>query len=165
MAQATRNALGEDVPPGIVVSFAPAGDLLQSHPNLHILATDGGFSAPYPALNYFLEAAIFAPGNSFDLHPYLEVRPARTVAVTAGSTWSGGSGRATQSTARAAESWCRRRVRRLLRHRDHPARRLLAAASADRPEGGVGVGLGGSGGLSGGGRHGAFLLLSLDVRL
>jgi hypothetical protein len=44
----------------------------------------GTFNAPYPALNYFSEAAIFAPGNSFDLHPYLEVRPARTVAATAG---------------------------------------------------------------------------------
>jgi Alginate export len=42
------------------------------------------FNAPYPALNYFSEAAIFAPGNSFDLHPYLEVRPARTVTATAG---------------------------------------------------------------------------------
>ena len=44
----------------------------------------GTFNAPYPALNYFSEAAIFAPGNSYDLHPYLEVRPARTVAATAG---------------------------------------------------------------------------------
>ena len=70
--------------PALWCPIAPAGDLLQSHPHLHILATDGGFSAPYPALNYFLEAAIFAPGNSFDLHPYLEVRPARTVAATAG---------------------------------------------------------------------------------
>jgi hypothetical protein len=42
------------------------------------------FRAPYPALNYFSEAAIFAPGNSFDLHPYLEIRPARTVAAAAG---------------------------------------------------------------------------------
>jgi Alginate export len=42
------------------------------------------FRTPYPALNYFSEAAIFAPGNSFDLHPYLEIRPARTVAAAAG---------------------------------------------------------------------------------
>jgi hypothetical protein len=42
------------------------------------------FRAPYPALNYFSEAAVFASGNSFDLHPYLEVRPARNVAATAG---------------------------------------------------------------------------------
>src|SRR4029450_5097419 len=44
----------------------------------------GAFNAPYPALNYFSEAAIFAPGNSFDLHPYLEFRPVRTVAAAAG---------------------------------------------------------------------------------
>jgi hypothetical protein len=42
------------------------------------------FNAPYPALNYFSEAAIFAPGNSADLHPYLEARPARRVSATAG---------------------------------------------------------------------------------
>jgi hypothetical protein len=47
-------------------------------------ATLQTFNAPYPALNYFSEAATFAPGNSFDLHPYLEVRPARTVAAAAG---------------------------------------------------------------------------------
>jgi Alginate export len=42
------------------------------------------FNAPYPALNYFSEAAIFAPGNSADLHPYVEVRPHRTVTAGAG---------------------------------------------------------------------------------
>jgi hypothetical protein len=42
------------------------------------------FNAPYPALNYFSEAAVFAPGNSFDLHPYVEARPARKVAASAG---------------------------------------------------------------------------------
>src|SRR5262249_6888777 len=42
------------------------------------------FNAPYPALNYFSEAALFAPGNSADLHPYVEVRPARKVSATAG---------------------------------------------------------------------------------
>jgi hypothetical protein len=44
----------------------------------------GTFNAPYPALNYFSEAAVFAPGNSADLHPYLEVRPARGVTTAAG---------------------------------------------------------------------------------
>lgn len=44
VAQATRAGLGEDVRPGIVVSIATAGDLLQWHPHLHILSTDGGFS-------------------------------------------------------------------------------------------------------------------------
>lgn len=42
------------------------------------------FNAPYPALNYFSEAAVFAPGNSFDLHPYVDVRPVRTVTAGAG---------------------------------------------------------------------------------
>jgi hypothetical protein len=42
------------------------------------------FNAPYPALNYFSEAAVFAPGNSFDLHPYLEARPARKIVASAG---------------------------------------------------------------------------------
>jgi hypothetical protein len=42
------------------------------------------FNAPYPALNYFSEAALFAPGNSCDLHPYLEVRPARKVSASLG---------------------------------------------------------------------------------
>jgi hypothetical protein len=44
VAQATRAGLGEDVRPGIVVAIATAGDLLQWHPHLHILSTDGGFS-------------------------------------------------------------------------------------------------------------------------
>src|SRR5262249_24235949 len=42
------------------------------------------FNAPYPALNYFSEAAIFDPGNSCDLHPYVEVRPSRKVSATVG---------------------------------------------------------------------------------
>ena len=45
VAQATRARLGEDVRPGIVVSIASAGDLLQWHPHLHIITTDGGFSS------------------------------------------------------------------------------------------------------------------------
>ena len=40
-----QSRLGEDVRPGIVVSVATAGDLAQWHPHLHILASDGGFSA------------------------------------------------------------------------------------------------------------------------
>ena len=44
VAQVTRVGVGEDVRPGIVVSIATAGDLLQWHPHLHILSTDGGFS-------------------------------------------------------------------------------------------------------------------------
>jgi hypothetical protein len=42
------------------------------------------FNAPYPALNYFSEAAVFAPGNGFDLHPYLETRPLRSLSASGG---------------------------------------------------------------------------------
>jgi len=42
------------------------------------------FSAPYPALNYFSEAAIFAPGNGYDLHPYVQARPIKKLAVSLG---------------------------------------------------------------------------------
>src|SRR5262249_16620716 len=42
------------------------------------------FEAPYPALNYFTEAAIFAPGNGFDLHPYVQLQPARRVTAEIG---------------------------------------------------------------------------------
>ena len=49
---------------------------------------DGGvlstFSAPYPALNYFSEAAIFAPGNGYDLHPYVQAQPVKKLAVSLG---------------------------------------------------------------------------------
>jgi hypothetical protein len=39
-----QDGLGKEVRAGIVVSIATAGDLVQWHPHLHILATDGGFS-------------------------------------------------------------------------------------------------------------------------
>ncbi len=35
VAEAIRGGLGEDIRPGIVVSIATAGDLLQWHPHLH----------------------------------------------------------------------------------------------------------------------------------
>jgi Alginate export len=80
---------------GVATETGRAFASLAGRPRLAVRADiasgDGGdagvlrtFNAPYPALNYFSEAAIFAPGNSFDLHPYLEVRPARTVAAAAG---------------------------------------------------------------------------------
>jgi Alginate export len=47
----------------------------------------GTFEAPYPALNYFTEAAIFAPGNGYDLHPYLQLQPAKTVTVEVGAAF------------------------------------------------------------------------------
>jgi hypothetical protein len=40
-----RRATGEDLRPGLVVSIATAADLLQWHPHLHLLASDGGFAA------------------------------------------------------------------------------------------------------------------------
>jgi hypothetical protein len=41
-----RQASGDgDARPGIVVSIATAGDLLQWHPHLHLITTDGGRSA------------------------------------------------------------------------------------------------------------------------
>jgi hypothetical protein len=40
-----RRQAGVDLRPGLVVSLATAGDLLQWHPHLHILASDGGFTA------------------------------------------------------------------------------------------------------------------------
>lgn len=45
VAAFVHDGLGKDVRAGIVVSIATAGDLVQWHPHLHILATDGGFSA------------------------------------------------------------------------------------------------------------------------
>ena len=54
LTQAMREGVGEDVRPGLVVSIATAGDLVQWHPHGHVLSTDGGFSAddafhPMPA--------------------------------------------------------------------------------------------------------------------
>lgn len=54
LTEAIREGVGEDVRPGIVVSIATAGDLVQWHPHAHVLTTDGGFSAddefhPMPA--------------------------------------------------------------------------------------------------------------------
>jgi hypothetical protein len=37
-----RGANGSEVRPGIIVSVATAGDLLQWHPHLHLITTDGG---------------------------------------------------------------------------------------------------------------------------
>ena len=39
-----RRELGADTRPGIVVSVATSGDLLQWHVHLHVLGTDGTFS-------------------------------------------------------------------------------------------------------------------------
>jgi hypothetical protein len=44
MAEYVRRQLGTDTRPGIVVSIATAGDLVQWHPHGHLLLTDGGFT-------------------------------------------------------------------------------------------------------------------------
>jgi hypothetical protein len=43
-AELVRGAAATDARPGTVVSIATAGDLLQWHPHLHLLTTDGGVS-------------------------------------------------------------------------------------------------------------------------
>ena len=42
ISELVRRGLGDDARPGIVVSIATAGDLVQWHPHLHLLTTDGG---------------------------------------------------------------------------------------------------------------------------
>ena len=54
LTQAIREGVGGDVRPGLLVSIATAGDLVQWHPHGHVLTSDGGFSAddafhPMPA--------------------------------------------------------------------------------------------------------------------
>ena len=44
LSEYLRREAGIDTRPGIVVSVASAGDLLQWHPHGHILVTDGAFS-------------------------------------------------------------------------------------------------------------------------
>src|SRR3989304_9293266 len=44
VAEYVRGRLGPDCRPGIVVSIATAGDLVQWHPHAHLLTTDGAFS-------------------------------------------------------------------------------------------------------------------------
>jgi hypothetical protein len=63
--------------------FALRADVASGDGSAHddVLQT---FEAPYPALNYFSEAAIFAPGNGFDVHPYLQLQPAKTVTTEIG---------------------------------------------------------------------------------
>jgi hypothetical protein len=43
-AEYVRTRLGPDCRPGIVVSVATAGDLVQWHPHGHLLLSDGAFS-------------------------------------------------------------------------------------------------------------------------
>jgi hypothetical protein len=45
VSELVRRGLGDDARPGVVLSIATAGDLVQWHPHLHLLATDGGKTA------------------------------------------------------------------------------------------------------------------------
>jgi hypothetical protein len=44
-SELVRRGVGGDARPGLVVSIATAGDLVQWHPHLHLLTTDGGRTA------------------------------------------------------------------------------------------------------------------------
>jgi hypothetical protein len=44
VAEYVRRGVGADTRPGVVVSIATSGDLVQWHPHSHLLLTDGGFS-------------------------------------------------------------------------------------------------------------------------
>ena len=44
LSEYMKRELGADARPGVVVSVATSGDLLQWHVHLHVLATDGAFS-------------------------------------------------------------------------------------------------------------------------
>jgi len=63
--------------------FALRADVASGDVSAHdsVLQT---FEAPYPALNYFSEASIFAPGNGFDIHPYVQLQAARTLTAEVG---------------------------------------------------------------------------------
>ena len=45
VSELVRRSLGDDASPGVVVSIATAGDLVQWHPHLHLLTSDGGKTA------------------------------------------------------------------------------------------------------------------------
>jgi hypothetical protein len=63
-SELVRRGVGADARPGIVVSMATAGDLVQWHPHLHLLTTDGGKTAdgswqPLPEWNSTLLMSLF----------------------------------------------------------------------------------------------------------
>ena len=64
MAELVRRGLGDEARPGLVVSIATAGDLVQWHPHVHLLTTDGGRTAegswePLPEWNATLLMSLF----------------------------------------------------------------------------------------------------------
>jgi hypothetical protein len=61
LSEYLKREVGVDMRPGIVVSVASAGDLLQWHPHGHILVTDGAFSddgAFHPLESWDIEAVM-----------------------------------------------------------------------------------------------------------
>ena len=63
-SELVRREAGQDARPGLVISLATAGDLLQWHPHLHLLTTDGGFPPdgrflPLPKWNATLLMTLF----------------------------------------------------------------------------------------------------------
>jgi len=64
VTELVRRGLADDARPGIVVSIATAGDLVQWHPHLHLLTTDGGKTAdgswqPLPEWDGLLLMSLF----------------------------------------------------------------------------------------------------------
>jgi hypothetical protein len=64
VSELVRRGLGDDARPGLVVSIATAGDLVQWHPHVHLLTTDGGRTAdgswqPLPEWNPTLLMSLF----------------------------------------------------------------------------------------------------------
>jgi hypothetical protein len=70
LCEHVRREIGEDARPGIVVSIATAGDLLQWHVHLHILVTDGGFT----------EDGVFHPLSNWDGREIMALFRARFLA-------------------------------------------------------------------------------------
>jgi hypothetical protein len=64
VSELVHRSLGNDARPGIVVSIATAGDLVQWHPHVHLLTSDGGKAAdgswqPLPEWNPTLFISLF----------------------------------------------------------------------------------------------------------
>ena len=75
LAKYTRTQLGADVRPGLVVSIASSGDLLEWHPHTHVLATDGSRG---PSSRWQLpKPRQPGPGDAHATPPRATSRPAR----------------------------------------------------------------------------------------
>ena len=70
LAEYLRTRVGPDTRPGIVVSIATSGDVLQWHPHGHILVTDGAFS----------DDATLHPLETWDSDAVMKLFPKRLLA-------------------------------------------------------------------------------------